>query len=226
MTTKTNPITLWLLVIALLAIYFKPDLIPNKATPIIKQRVAGQNWRTKPLANNPPESLVKLIASAKEQPHITHSYDPSYKLIAYPNGDVPLSTGVCSDVVIRAFRKAGLDLQKMIHEDMRRHFQAYPKKWGLKAPDTNIDHRRVPNLQTYFKRRGKALPITAINTDYQPGDIVSWDLNGKGLAHIGLVSNIWSDNTQRFLITHNIGQGTQTEDRLFDWQITGHYRYF
>jgi uncharacterized protein len=181
MTTKNNSIIAWLLVFGLLAICYKTNLTPNKkATPVIKQLVAGQNWRTKSLANNPPDSLVKLIASTKEQALLTHSYDPSYKQIAYPNGDVSLSTGVCSDVIIRAFRKAGVDLQKMIHEDMRRHFQAYPQKWGLKAPDTNIDHRRVPNLQTYFKRQGKALPITAINTDYQPGDIVSWDLTGKG----------------------------------------------
>ncbi len=173
-----------------------------------------------------PEELKNLFKSLKEQAAVTKSYDPEYTSLAYPNGDVPLVKGVCTDVVIRALRKAGIDLQKVVHEDMAANFDAYPKKWGLKSTDSNIDHRRVPNLQTYFTRKRKSLAITDKSADYKPGDVVSWDLNGKGLTHIGIVSNVWSENTQRFLIAHNIGSGTKFEDRIFEWKITGHYRYF
>ncbi|MBX7173644.1 MAG: DUF1287 domain-containing protein [Pyrinomonadaceae bacterium] len=172
------------------------------------------------------DSVKKLLESAVEQTTLTKSYDPSYVVLPYPNGDVPIETGVCSDVVIRAFRKVGIDLQKEIHEDMSANFSSYPKKWGLKAADSNIDHRRVPNLQTFFTRKGKALPITDKGEDYKPGDIVAWDLDGKGITHIGLVSNIWNEKTKRYGIIHNIGGGTQAEDRIFDWKIIGHYRYF
>lgn len=172
------------------------------------------------------DSLNKLLAAAKAQTVVTKFYDPTYTKLAYPNGDVPIEKGVCTDVVIRAFRKVGIDLQKAVHEDMAANFNAYPKKWGLKTTDTNIDHRRVPNLQTYFQRKGKALAISHLSADYQPGDIVTWDLDGKGLAHIGLISDIRSAGTERFLIIHNIGNGARAEDRLFEWKITGHYRYF
>ena len=178
------------------------------------------------IAEAPSEEIKKLLESAVEQTTLTKSYDPAYVVIPYPNGDVPVETGVCTDVVIRAFRRAGVDLQKEVHEDMRRNFSVYPRKWGLNAPDTNIDHRRVPNLQTFFTRRGKSLPVTLKAENYQPGDIVSWDLNGKGLTHIGIVSNIWNERTKRYSIIHNIGAGARAEDVLFDWKITGHYRYF
>ena len=170
--------------------------------------------------------IKNLLASALEQTKITKSYDPAYVVLPYPNGDVPPETGVCTDVVIRAFRKAGTDLQKEVHEDMRDNFAVYPKKWGLSKPDTNIDHRRVPNLQTFFTRRGKALGITPKADDYKPGDVVSWDLDGKGMTHIGLVSNLRNEASRRYLIIHNIGGGAQAEDVLFNWKITGHYRYF
>jgi uncharacterized protein YijF (DUF1287 family) len=170
--------------------------------------------------------IKKMLESAVEQTSLTKGYDPAYVVLPYPNGDVPPETGVCTDVVIRAFRRAGMDLQKEVHEDMRANFDVYPKKWGLTAPDTNIDHRRVPNLQTFFTRRGKSLEITRRPADYQPGDIVSWDLDGKGMTHIGVVSNLWNDATRRFLIIHNIGGGTKADDALFNWKITGHYRYF
>ncbi len=170
--------------------------------------------------------VKKLLESAVEQTTLTKNYDPNYVVIAYPLGDVPVETGVCSDVVVRAFRKAGIDLQKEVHEDMAQNFTAYPKKWSLKSPDTNIDHRRVPNLQTFFTRRGKSLPITNTSADYKPGDVVAWDLDGKGMTHIGLVSNFYNERTKRFLIIHNIGGGTQSEDKVFDWKIIGHYRYF
>jgi hypothetical protein len=168
-----------------------------------------------------PTQTEKLIAAAIEQVGITTEYDPAYVKLAYPNGDVPLKTGVCADVIVRAFRPLGLDLQKELHEDMKLNFAKYPKKWGAKAPDTNIDHRRVPNLMTWFERKGKAIPLSS--NDYQPGDVVAWDLGG-GLTHIGFVSDVRAD--QQYKIIHNIGAGTKIEDRLFEWKVIGHYRYF
>ncbi|CAN5457442.1 DUF1287 domain-containing protein [soil metagenome] len=172
------------------------------------------------------DEIRKLLESANEQLNLTNSYDPNYAVIPYPNGDVPIETGVCTDVVIRAFRNANIDLQKEVHEDIAANFSAYPNKWNLKSPDKNIDHRRVPNLQTFFTRRGKSLPIKQKGEDYKPGDVVSWDLDGKGMTHIGLVSNIYNENTKRYSIIHNIGGGAALEDRIFDWKINGHYRYF
>src|SRR5690606_25945458 len=125
-------------------------------------------------------------------------YDPAYYAIAYPNGDVPTGKGVCTDVVVRAYRKLGTDLQKEVHEDMTKNFALYPKNWGRKTPDTNIDHRRVPNLMTFFGRKGDKKPITKKSEDYLPGDIVCWDLNGRQL-HIGLVVNRKSSDGKRFL---------------------------
>jgi len=179
------------------------------------------------LAEITSTEIKKMLESAVEQTTLTKTYDPAYVVISYPNGDVPMEKGVCTDVVIRAFRKAGVDLQKAVHEDMKGNFFVYPKKWGLPKPDANIDHRRVPNLQTFFTRQGKSLqPITDREENYQPDDVVAWDLDGKGLTHIGLVSNFYSETTKRYLIIHNIGGGTQAEDKIFDWKVTGHYRYF
>ena len=151
-------------------------------------------------------------------------YDPSYFQLDYPNGDVPPNKGVCTDVVIRAYRKLKIDLQKEVHEDMKAHFDAYPKIWGLLRPDKNIDHRRVPNLMTFFKRHGTVLPITQHSTDYKPGDIVCWNLGGA-TTHIGIVSNKKVKNGTRFLIIHNIGSGQVLADILFEFNIIGHYRY-
>lgn len=178
------------------------------------------------LAEIESAEIKKMLESAVEQLSITKTYDPAYVVIPYPMGDVPLEKGVCTDVVIRAFRKAGVDLQKTVHEDMKGNFSAYPKKWNLPKPDANIDHRRVPNLQTFFERKGKSLPITDEANNFQPGDVVAWDLNGKGLTHIGLVSNLYNETTKRYLIIHNIGSGAKAEDVMFDWKIIGHYRYF
>lgn len=172
------------------------------------------------------DSIKKMLESAVEQTTLTKIYDPAYVVLPYPNGDVPMEKGVCTDVVIRSFRKAGVDLQKEVHEDMKTNFAVYPKKWGLKAADSNIDHRRVPNLQTYFTRNGKSLQITDKAENYKPGDVVAWDLDGKGMTHIGVVSNIWNESTKRYTIIHNIGSGTKAEDCLFDWKVIGHYRYF
>lgn len=170
-------------------------------------------------------TLKKVIDAAIEQTRVTRGYDPAYVKLAYPNGDVPIETGVCSDVVIRAFRKVGIDLQKVVHEDMAKNFAQYPNKWGLKRPDTNIDHRRVPNLMTYFKRQGKALPITANAKDYAPGDIVAWDLGG-GITHIGMMTNLLIEDGKTYNVVHNIGAGARVENVLFNWKIIGHYRYF
>lgn len=173
----------------------------------------------------PTDATARLVAGARAQVGVTRSYDPSYVPLAYPGGDVPADRGVCSDVVVRALRAAGLDLQKAVHDDMRANFAAYPAIWGLKRTDPNIDHRRVPNLARWFERQGAAKPITRQASDYRPGDIVAWRLV-NGLAHVGVVSDRRaSDGSGRFLVIHNIGQGAREEDVLFAWQQTGHYRW-
>jgi uncharacterized protein len=170
--------------------------------------------------------LQKLSAAAIERSHLTVHYDPAYVRIAYPNGDVPANTGVCTDEIIRSYRTLGIDLQKEVHQDMLQNFSAYPnqRRWQLAHTDTNIDHRRVPNLQVFFSRKGKSLPITPRAEDYLPGELVTWDLGG-GIPHIGIVVNKKSPDGHRFLIEHNIGAGPRLEDALFSWKITGHYRY-
>ncbi len=165
-----------------------------------------------------PDVISTVVAAAEAQTKEKVVYDGAYVRIPYSGGDVPAGTGVCTDVVIRAYRKAGIDLQKEVHEDMKANFGLYPKKWGRRTPDTNIDHRRVPNLMTFFSRKGKSLPVTRGKADYEAGDLVTWDLNGRGLTHIGVV-------VPGGLIVHNIGAGPQKEDVLFSWKITGHYRY-
>lgn len=167
----------------------------------------------------------KLSLAAFELTKDKVTYDPSYFSIKYPNGDVPKNKGVCTDVVIRAYRKLGIDLQKEVHEDMKTNFSIYPKIWGLKRTDKNIDHRRVPNLMTFFNRKGTVKKITSNPTDYISGDIVCWNLGG-GATHIGIVSSKKSSsNQQQYLIVHNIGAGQVLEDCLFDFKIIGHYRY-
>lgn len=150
-------------------------------------------------------------------------YTPDYVSIKYPNGDVPVKTGVCSDVVIRAYRKLGIDLQKEVHEDMKANFSKYPTKWGLKKTDTNIDHRRVPNLEVFFERKGKKLPISKNASDYKTGEMVTWMIGGK-LPHIGIVTHKKSSNGNP-MIVHNVGGGQVAEDCLFSWEIVGHYLF-
>ncbi len=166
---------------------------------------------------------VALAAAARKQIGVTVSYDPAYVRLPYPGGDVPASRGVCTDVVIRALRTQRIDLQQRVHEDMRAHFAKYPQKWGLRGPDSNIDHRRVPNLQTWFERQGWSLPVTSRAADYRVGDLVTWMLPGN-LPHIGIVSDRRTMIGGTPLIIHNIGRGTREEDILFDHKITGHYR--
>lgn len=170
------------------------------------------------------ELQEKLSNCAIELTKQQVTYDPSYFSIDYPNGDVPSDKGVCTDVVIRAYRKLGIDLQKEVHEDMKMNFALYPKIWGLKTTDKNIDHRRVPNLMVFFKRKGEEKSISENSKDYLPGDIVCWNLGG-GVTHIGLVVNIKSIDGNRYQIVHNIGSGQVLQDCLFDYKIIGHYRY-
>ena len=170
-------------------------------------------------------SFYQILAdSALVLTHQKVTYDPTYRVIAYPNGDVPPDKGVCTDVVIRAYRKLGIDLQKEVHEDMKLNFDKYPKKWGLLRPDKNIDHRRVPNLMTFFTRHGKVKTVTDNPQDYQPGDIVCWNLRGE-ITHIGIVTKKKSTDGQRYLMVHNIGGGQVLEDCLFGYRIIGHYQY-
>lgn len=153
-------------------------------------------------------------------------YDPSYFSIPYPNGDVPKNKGVCTDVVIRSYRKLDIDLQKEVHEDMIKNFALYPnlKKWGLKKCDTNIDHRRVPNLEIFFTRKGKKLSISDNGNDYKTGELVTWMI-GKKFPHIGIITHLKSDDGKRPMIVHNVGSGQVLEDCLFDWKIVGHFKY-
>lgn len=198
----------------------------QRQTQVVRPGLAApRNPTVKPLADNASPQLKQMLDGAIAQAGVTTSYDPSYVALDYPGGDVPLETGVCSDVVVRAFRKAGIDLQKEVHEDIRAARAQYPKRWGEIGPDRNIDHRRVLNLMTYFTRQRKSLSISNAATDYHPGDIVAWELT-NGIDHIGIVTNILSDSEDRYLIVHNIGAGTRIEDVMFAWTIKGHYRYF
>jgi uncharacterized protein len=168
----------------------------------------------------------RLVAAAIERTHHAVLYDPAYVRIPYPGGDVPADTGVCTDEIIRTYRAVGIDLQKEAHEDMVKDFAAYPRNWRrlLARPDSNIDHRRVPNLMVFFSRKGQLLPLSRRAEDYAPGELVTWDLGG-GVPHVGILVDQKSRETGRYMIVHNIGQGPKMEDVLFNWKITGHYRY-
>ncbi len=166
----------------------------------------------------------RLVAAAVERTSHQVGYDGSYRSIAYPGGDVPDDVGVCTDLIIRSYRSIGIDLQRQVHEDMVRAFDEYPGLWGLARPDSNIDHRRVPNLRAFFRRRGAELSLTRAASDYRTGDLVTWLLPGN-LPHIGMVIDSRSADGRRPLIVHNIGRGPMVEDVLFTFEITGHYRY-
>lgn len=167
-----------------------------------------------------------IVAALLERTTHNVTYDGAYRSIAYPGGDVPANVGVCTDVIIRSYRLLGIDLQKLVHEDMLKSFELYPSKriWGLTKPDKNIDHRRVPNLQAYFKNHGQVLTKSSNAKDYKTGDIVTWMLPGN-LPHIGMVVNELAKDTGNPLIVHNIGRGPEKSDMLFDFKITGHYRF-
>jgi len=165
-----------------------------------------------------------LVRAARERATHHETYDGAYQRIAYPMGDVADDRGVCTDLVIRAYRRLGIDLQARVHEDMLRDFKAYPRTWNLPRPDANIDHRRVPNLQTFFRRAGANLPVNLDPAQYLAGDLVTWRLPGN-IPHIGIVSDRYVPGTRRPMILHNIGRGPHEEDSLFAFPITGHYRY-
>jgi len=175
-------------------------------------------------ANANPSAIDALIDAAIAQTERQVIYDGSYRRIAYPGGDVPADRGVCTDVIIRAYRVIGIDLQQRVHEDMRAAFTVYPQQWGLKRPDPNIDHRRVPNLRTFFRRRGAQLVVSRNANDYRAGDLVTWMLPGN-LPHIGIVTHRRSTDGSRPLIVHNMGRGPKIEDMLFAYPITGRYRF-
>ncbi len=170
-----------------------------------------------------PSFAERLVQAAMERTQLTVRYEPAYVRLDYPNGDVPADTGVCTDEVIRSYRALGFDLQKLVHEDMKRAFAAYPKIWGLKSTDKNIDHRRVPNLQTFFKRRGTSLPVTQNAADYLPGDLITCTVPPH-LPHIAIVVPAPVGGTTPWIV-HNIGQGPKCENRLFEFPLTGHYRF-
>lgn len=170
----------------------------------------------------PPGLRDDLVAAARSQVGVTVRYDGSYRRLRYPGGDVAVIGGVCSDVVVRAYRRVGIDLQVLVHDDMTRNWPDYPHLWGLRGPDSNIDHRRVPNLATFFRRHGTTLSTGNDPSLYGAGDVVTWRLPG-GLPHIGIVSSEHSGT--RPLVVHNIGDGAREEDVLFAWAITGHFRY-
>lgn len=200
----------------------KPSVAaPSAAAPAARTVVGAvhTDWRDHSLPFG-----VRLSAAAEER--TTHSvrYDAAYLRIPYPMGDVPQDQGVCSDEVIRAYRLLGIDLQRLVHEDMSRAFRLYPKKWGMAAPDTNIDHRRVPNLATFFTRHGQALAVTDDPADYRPGDVIAWAMP-DGRPHIGIVTEQRTSDDVRPLVMHNIGLGPHIDDMLFGLKITGHYRY-
>ena len=201
-----------LMVIALLA-GCRPQ--PNGSETSLPSQAANE---AAPQVSSPP-----LVAAARAQIGVTIRYDPAYFSLSYPGGDPPADRGVCTDVVIRALRTQGIDLQQRINEDMRGNFGAYPQLWGLSRPDRNIDHRRVPNQMHWFQREGWELPISPLADDYAAGDIVAWKLNGNGLLHVGIVSDRRLDDGTP-LVLHNIAQGTQEQDLLFRHTIIGHYR--
>jgi uncharacterized protein len=203
-------------------------LIANRKHLIALAVVAGAAVATTLLSQSPAPRIqadaftARLVAVANERPKLSVRYDPKYVRMKYPGGDVPPETGVCTDEIIRIYRALGIDLQKEVHEDMAANFAAYPHSFDLNHPDSNIDHRRVPNLSVFFARKGTSLPVSQIPEDYLPGDLVTWDLGG-GPTHIGIVVDHWYG--QRYGIMHNIGAGPKIEDVLFAWKITGHYRY-
>ena len=180
-----------------------------------------------PKAAKGPALDRQLVEAALERTKHEVEYDPAYIKLDYPGGDVPEGTGTCTDVVIRSYRALGLDLQKLVHEDMTAAFSDYPANWGLTKPDKNIDHRRVPNLQKFFTRHGETRPKTTDAADYVPGDVVTWNVgrNNKHVDHIGIVSNVLNDDQTRYMVVHNIGEGPKLQDVLFDWPVTGHFRF-
>jgi uncharacterized protein len=207
MKLQLRPSRIFCLTLLLTSCTRSPSVIPRISSEPVTTTI------TNPIAR-------KLVAGGMAQVGVTKTYDPAYVALRYPGGDVPESTGVCTDVIIRAYRQIGVDLQQVVHEDMRRNFAVYPKLWGLKQPDKNIDHRRVANLMNFFDRRGASLPITG---EYLPGDLVTYDLGEKIGLHIAIVTNIKTNDG--YQMVHNACCGTKVETLPRSWKINGHYRY-
>ena len=166
----------------------------------------------------------KFLRAALERTEKSVTYDPRYYEISYPLGDIPENRGLCADVVVRTYREIGIDLQQLVYEDMMANYPSYPKSWELLKPDSNIDHRRVPNLKNFFLRNGENLTLSNDAQDYHYGDIVTWKLD-HGASHIGIVVPSPIENDSTPWVVHNVGLGPQWEDRLFEYEITGHFRY-
>jgi len=198
------------------AVLIAPRVAPAQTAQSLSSQAQPAPW--------PADGVGRLVAAAVSQTARPVRYDGAYRRIPYPLGDLPSDTGVCTDVVIRAYRAVGVDLQQRVHEDMRAAFAAYPRAWGMSRPDPSIDHRRVPNLQTFFRRRGTARTRSSNPSDYAAGDVVTWMLPGN-LPHVGVVIDRRSADGARPLIVHNIGRGPEIEDTLFAFPITGHFRY-
>lgn len=202
---------------------------PHGIALVVLLLLGIRSWADPPPAGEPATdvstSSSPLAAAALERTRHRVRYDGSYRRIDYPMGDVPSDVGVCSDVVVRSYRGIGIDLQQAVHRDMTAHFDAYPNHWGLLRPDRHIDHRRVPNLETFFRRHGRSLPPSTDGRSYRPGDVVSWRLPGTGLPHIGIVSDRKTPDGTRYQIVHNIGRGPELEDVLFAYPVEGHFRY-
>ena len=218
----------WSLYIATLLLILSVACAPSPAattTPTIPPTPAPYKTVVANISSQASLDLGTRIALAAEaQVGVTTIYDPSYVRLDYPSGDVPIERGTCTDVVVRAFRAVGIDLQVRVHEDMLKNFALYPKDWGLTAPDANIDHRRVQNLATYFTRMGKRIGADDRDENFESGDVVTWQLSGW-MQHIGIVSTRKVQGTHRYYIVHNIGAGTQLEDALRRFTIIGHYRW-
>jgi uncharacterized protein len=196
----------------------KPQIVAFAVTCFAMPLLAEKTVVPKPFFD-------RLAEAAMARTLLVVRYDPAYVVLAYPGGDVPADTGVCTDEVIRSYRSLGIDLQVLVHDDMAKNFSLYPKLWGMSRPDKNIDHRRVPNLQRFFERHGASLPVTELAADYRPGDLVAWDLDGNGLKHIGIVVPAPGGQAAVGWIVHNIGAGPQCEPLLFAWKVIGHYRF-
>lgn len=216
---KVIPFTGWVSVLLILCI--------SKFTSVTRDGFVHSWLKHYVSTNIPPPTdpfFLQLSAAAIERTKHPARYDPAYIAIPYPNGDVPLDIGVCADEIVRTYRALGTDLQKEVHDDMIQAFSSYPKMWQQLTPDSNIDHRRVPNLMTFFSRKGIRLPLSFDEAPYFPGEIVAWELP-NGLLHIGIVVEPRTSNGRRHLIVHNIGRGPQMEDALFVGKIIGHFRY-
>ncbi len=233
-TVAVRALSLGLVVLAALLLawrlsrwaYLKTRL-PEHAFIAEQRRLASADSPVAADQSSTEKAMALALARAAEaRADLPTLYDPSYVELVYPGGDVPIDRGVCTDLVVRAYRDVGIDLQKLVHEDMSRAFDAYPSRsiWGMGEPDPSIDHRRVPNLMVFFRRHGQAVTASSDASGYMAGDIIAWNLGG-GLTHIGILTSRQVPGTRRLLVAHHVGGPPRKDDSLFRWEIIGHYRY-